>query len=199
MARKRGLDRAAVIGAAAELADREGIEAVTLARVASLLGVQSPSLYSHVDGLAGLRRAIALEAVRRLGAQLDDAARERSGVDALRAIARSYRDFAARHPGTYAMILTTPSPGDDPVGYAAFAAVVPTIADVLVELGASDADAVPLIRSLRSGLHGFVALETAGGFGLPDDIDRSFEILIDVLVEGVRARAIAPTQVVMGG
>jgi hypothetical protein len=37
-------------------------------------------------------------------------------------------------------------------------------------------------------LHGFVSLEASGGFGLPDDVDESFETLIDVLVAGLLAR-----------
>ena len=43
-------------------------------------------------------------------------------------------------------------------------------------------DEIDAIRTLRSGLHGFVALEAAGGFGLPLDVDRSFERLVDALV-----------------
>ena len=66
MARKLGLQRERVIETAAALADQEGLEAVTLARVAAELGVRSPSLYSHVDGLAGLRRAIALDGASHL-------------------------------------------------------------------------------------------------------------------------------------
>ena len=62
MARKVGLDHRQVIDAAAKLADAEGVESVTLARVAAALAVASPSLYSYVNGLAALRRELALEA-----------------------------------------------------------------------------------------------------------------------------------------
>jgi len=34
---------------------------------------------------------------------------------------------------------------------------------------------------LRSALHGFVVLENAGGFGLPQDIERSFAQLVAAL------------------
>jgi AcrR family transcriptional regulator len=198
MARKRGLQHEDVVRAAAALADREGLTAVTLARVADELGVRSPSLYSHVDGLAGLQRAVALDAVTRLGATIVDAAGEQEGPDALRAIAHAYRDFARAHPGSYAAISRTPTERDDASGYAAFAAVVPVIAGLLVQLGAAEDDAIALIRSFRSALHGFVSLEASGGFGLPDDIDESFEVLIDVLLAGLRAHAIAPRPVAMG-
>ena len=55
---RRGLDRARVVAAAGDIADAEGLEAVTLARVAQQLGVRSPSLYNHVAGRDGLLRAL---------------------------------------------------------------------------------------------------------------------------------------------
>ena len=42
-------------------------------------------------------------------------------------------------------------------------------------------DALDAIRFVRATLHGFVALETGGGFGLPLDIDRSFDRLVTAL------------------
>ncbi|MGI8712393.1 MAG: TetR family transcriptional regulator, partial [Solirubrobacteraceae bacterium] len=52
---RAGLDAEAVVTAAARLADAEGLECLTLARLAQRLGVRSPSLYAHVDGLEELR------------------------------------------------------------------------------------------------------------------------------------------------
>ena len=42
-------------------------------------------------------------------------------------------------------------------------------------------DAVDATRTLRASLHGFVALEASDGFGLPQDVDRSFDRLVDAL------------------
>ena len=194
MARKVGLDRRQVIDAATALADTEGLASVSLARIAADLAVASPSLYSHVDGLAALRRELALEASTRLGAALRDAIAGTEGVAALRAIAHAYREFARGHPGLYASLHTTPGRLEDPELFAAFAALVPDLAAVLTGLGLPDQDAVPLIRALRSALHGFVSLEATGGFGLPDDVGESFETLIEVIVAGMlaRPRAVPP-------
>ena len=193
MARKVGLDRRRVIDAAAALADAEGVESVSLSRVAAVLGVASPSLYTHVGGLGALRRELALEASTRLVTALRDAISGRDGEPALRAAAQAYRAFATGHPGLYATLHTTPGQHDDPELFAAFAAVVPDLAAVLAGLGLPDRDAVPLIRALRSALHGFVSLEASGGFGLPDDVDASFETLIDVFVAGMLTARAAPS------
>ncbi|HEV2811526.1 MAG TPA: WHG domain-containing protein [Acidimicrobiales bacterium] len=191
MARKRGVDLAQVVDAAAGVADVEGLDRLTMAGVAGALGVRSPSLYSHVEGVAGLRRAMALEAARRLGSAIADAARDREGVEALRAIAHAYRTFALGHPSLYAAMLPVSS-ADDEEAYAVFAAPVRVIAEVLSELGVSRAQAVPVIRSFRSALHGFVALEAGGGFGMPDDVDDSFNVLVELVIAGVVSRSTAP-------
>ena len=113
---------------------------------------------------------------------------DREGVEALSEVAHAYRAFAHQHPGLYAMLHTTPGPGEDPELFTAFAALVPDLAAVLTRLGLPDREAVPLIRTLRSALHGFVSLEASGGFGLPDGVGESFETLIDVIVSGMLAR-----------
>jgi AcrR family transcriptional regulator len=188
MARKRGLELDQVVAAAAAVADRDGIDGLTLAGVAATLDVRSPSLYSHVDGLAGLRRAVALDAARRLGAEMAAAIDHRRGEDALRAMAVAYRSFAKRHPGAYATINTVPSPDDDAEVYAVFAAQLPPIVAVLEDMGVERAEAVDVIRAVRSALHGFAALEAGAGFGLPDDVERSFTTMVDVLVAGIEGR-----------
>jgi hypothetical protein len=49
--------------------------------------------------------------------------------------------------------------------------------------------AIHATRALRSALHGFVALELAGGFGLPDDIDVSFARMLDMFTQALVSAA----------
>ncbi|MGH3830659.1 MAG: TetR/AcrR family transcriptional regulator [Pseudonocardiaceae bacterium] len=51
---ERGLDVATVVAAATDLADQEGLEAVTMRRVAQALGVGAMTLYTYVPGKAEL-------------------------------------------------------------------------------------------------------------------------------------------------
>ena len=46
--RGRGLTRAAIVGAAVALADREGLRAVSIRRVAGELGIRPMSIYTHI-------------------------------------------------------------------------------------------------------------------------------------------------------
>ncbi len=57
--------------------------------------------------------------------------------------------------------------------------------DVLAGFGLADADAIDAIRGIRSALHGFVTLESAGSFAMPYDIDRSYHRMVATLVHAL--------------
>jgi AcrR family transcriptional regulator len=189
MGRKRGLSLEQVVEAAAGVADRDGLDGLSLASVASALGVRSPSLYSHVDGLPGLRRHLSIHASNLLTAEVTDAAEGLESTQALRAIAMRLRSFAHRHPGLYDSLLPAPSPEADPELAAALARPVEVVGSVLTGMSLDPATVVPLIRALRASVHGFVQLELSGGFGLPDDIDDSFSTAVDLVIDAIARRA----------
>ena len=185
MGAKRRVDRAAVLDYASALADEEGLEQLSLARVAEQIGIKIPSLYNHVDGLPGLRRELALRGGRELLDELRGAAVGRSGDHAVRAMAAAYRAYALAHPGLYAALQRAPAPGDEEHGIVA-AQMVGLLRAVLAGYDLKDDDATHAIRALRSVLHGFVTLEGGGGFGLPLDRDESFSRLVELFIAGLR-------------
>jgi AcrR family transcriptional regulator len=183
---RAGLDPESVVSDAAKLADAEGLEAVTLARVADRLGVRAPSLYAHVDGLKDLRRRLAARGLRALTEALQIAAGGRAGGDALRAIADAYRSYARDHPGTYAALQRAPET-DDPEAIAAAGRLVDIVLAVLRGYGLEGDDAVHATRAVRAALHGFVSLELEQGFAYPLVTDESYRRLVSVLDRGLRA------------
>ncbi len=170
---------AAVVTAAGDLADEIGYDNVTIALLAQRLGVRPPSLYKHVGGLDDIRRRLAVAAVGELGGALRDAAVGRSGRDALVAVATAYRVYATAHPGRYALTQRA-DPDDADLGAVSERALEPVFA-ILRGYGLTGHDAVHGARILRSALHGFAALETGGGFGLPEKLDETYERMLDVL------------------
>jgi AcrR family transcriptional regulator len=190
---RRGLNADRVVEQAAALADTDGLEAVTLAAVAAALNVRPPSLYNHVPGRDGLRRAIALRALGELAAAMRDASVGRAGLDALAAAARAYRAYAHAHPGRYAATLAAPAEGDEKHA-AAGRAVLDVVLGVIRGWELDPEAAVHAVRIVRSALHGFVALEAAGGFGLPVDLEASFERLVATVAGGLSAAPSAPAR-----
>ncbi|CAN5241207.1 TetR-like C-terminal domain-containing protein [soil metagenome] len=159
------------------MADEVGLSSLTLAALAERLGVKQPSLYKHIDSLAGLHRSVSLLAKRELGETISRAAVGRSGAEAIFAMSHAYRNWAILHPGRYDVTQIPPAPGDVEDETTMMAAIQ-TLADVLAAYQLEGDDAVDAIRALRSIIHGFVALETSGGFALAADIDRSFHRLV---------------------
>ncbi|MCU7728835.1 WHG domain-containing protein [Actinoplanes sp. KI2] len=193
MGRKVGLTRAQVVAAAAAVADGQGLADVSLATVAATLGVRTPSLYAHVDGLMGLRRALAQWAGESLAAYLAAAAvGEPSPAASLRAVARAYRAFARGHPGLYAALYSTPSVATDPEWAAWTAEPIPVMMAVLTELGATTDRQVHLIHTLRAVLHGFADLEHSHGFGPTDPIDAAFETALDLVIRALTGEEEVP-------
>lgn len=189
MARQR-IDLPDVISAATTLLDADGLDALTLGRVAEELGVGSPALYNHIDGLDALRRLLADQANGRLAELLRDAAVGRSGGVAVRAVAHAYRAFARDHPGQYAATLL---PASSPAGGSAAsqAEIVRVLARILEGYGLHDDGAVHGARVVRSAVHGFVTLEATESFVHPQDHDESFSALVDFLVAGLDAGLLA--------
>lgn len=188
MSRRAGLDQQVVIQAAAELADRDGLDALTLAALAQRLGIRTPSLYNHVDGLPGVNRDLALLGLRELAAHLGRAAIGKSGDAAVLAMADSYRAFVREHPGLYAATVRSPRliAPDDRELQAAEAQLMEIVLAVLSAYGLQGEDAVHAARGLRSVVHGFATLEAGGGFGIPLDIDASFAWLMRAFLAGLR-------------
>lgn len=186
MAARAGVTRERLLDAATAEVDAHGPEGLTLAAVAQRLGVRTPSLYSHVDGLGGLRVELRLRGLERLDEALRDATVGRARGDALRGLASAYRAFARTHPGLYA--LAQVADPQEPTA-AASRRVVETVVATLRGYGLDGDPAVHATRVLRSGLHGFVSLETGGGFGLALDVEASFAALVDALEAGLERMA----------
>ncbi len=185
--RRAGLDEETVLQAGAALVDAEGWEALSLARLAEILGVRTPSLYNHVAGLEGLRRGLALRGLCVLRDRMARAAIGKSSAKALLAIATAYRDVAKEHPGLYVAGLRAPAPDDAPRKQVA-ADILLIIHTVLAPYALAEPEEIHAIRAFRSMAHGFVSLELAGGFGMPFDLEESYRTLVDLLITGLEQR-----------
>lgn len=185
---RAGLDAESVVDAAAELADREGLDKLTLAHLADRLGVRPPSLYAHVNGLADLRARVGARGVAEMSTAMSEAATGRAGREALRAVADVYRRFARVHPGLYAAMQRAPQDPDSDEAAAANR-LVEVFAAVLRGYGLEGDDAIHAIRLVRSALHGFVTLENEGAFRMPISLEETYRRLIAMLDRGLRASA----------
>ncbi|MFV2062972.1 MAG: TetR-like C-terminal domain-containing protein [Chloroflexota bacterium] len=102
----------------------------------------------------------------------------------LQALAAAYRRFASEHPERYTATFRA-APASHPGLAGAGDDALRTVFAILADVGIADDDLVHTARAIRASLHGFVALEAAQGFGLPQEVDRSFVRMVDALERGL--------------
>src|SRR5256885_5272726 len=179
MSPRAGLSPDRVTALALEIVDRDGPDALTLARVAESAGVATPSLYKHVGGLADLRDRVSVRVMAELTARIRDSAVGVSGDDAVRALLAAYRDYLVEYPHRAGLLVR-------PAASAPAGELLEVALAVLAGLGLSGSAAIHAARALRSVAHGFGVLQAGGGFGYPEDLSVSFRLLSDAAVAGLR-------------
>src|SRR5512134_2423518 len=87
------LDKKAVVQAAVDLLKAQGAAAPILSPLAEKLGIQTPSFYNHVDGLAGLQQDLTVMNARLLADRLGEAAIGKSGPELFMDAAQAFREY----------------------------------------------------------------------------------------------------------
>lgn len=190
MARRLGVSREDVVAAAVRIGDRDGLDGLTVAAVATEVGCRPPSVYHHVDGLDGLVRAVTLVAADHLTTQLQLAARDAEGLERLHAMLQAAHRWGVGHPGRFDALRRPVDPGADPELAAARVGVLLPVQDVLVELDVPADRRAPLLAALVAAVRGGIAAELdAGGVGDGGAIDPAVtaghELLVRLLLDHV--------------
>jgi AcrR family transcriptional regulator len=186
VARPAQINRTSVVEAALAVADEQGLDAVTMQKVASRLGVTSMALYRHVSSKADLFDAL----VEALLTQFPLPADQLPWRERLTRLVEGIRAAAGDHPGAFPLLLTRPAatPRARRVRDAVHAA--------LREAGLPCAMVPRAERLLSTAVLGFAVSEAAGRFAghsrSTRDADfalllRSLQHLIEEVVEEAHA------------
>ncbi|MTD15501.1 TetR family transcriptional regulator [Nakamurella sp. YIM 132087] len=183
---RRNLDRGAVVSAAAELADRDGFEVLSVSALARHLDVQPASLYSHVRNLADLQAGVHQLALASLTDTIGTEVAGCSGRDALNGMVGGYRQFEQEHPGLWAALQR---PASEETARSAGAVRLTTLtAAVLRGYGIVGDEMVHATRFLGATVNGFLSLQRHGGFAhRPADQQTSWLRTVDALDTALRA------------
>jgi AcrR family transcriptional regulator len=94
-----------IVSAARTVLAAEGVDALTMRRVASELGVQAPSLYKHLTGKHAIEDALIAAGLREVGAALHAVVARGGGTAE---VLDAYRTFARREPNLYRLATGRP-------------------------------------------------------------------------------------------
>jgi AcrR family transcriptional regulator len=144
-----------ILDAAVAIADRDGLDAVSMRAIADRVGVTPMALYPHVGSKAEL-----LDAMQ--GRVLGELLPLRAGLDwrdQLARLAQASRSLARRHPWVGGLMFARPSVAPDAVR------VTDAIYTALLDAGVPAADVPRLERMLSTFVLGYALSETGGRFG----------------------------------
>jgi AcrR family transcriptional regulator len=153
--RQAKLTRERVLAAALELVDRDGIEGLSMRRLAAALGRDPMSLYRHAPNKAALLDGVA-EAVL---AQLHIDSTDTDWADQLRGVARDYRRLALAHPHVVPLLVTRPLATPLTRRPPGMLRPLEDILALLTRAGFSGADALHIYWALSGFLHGHLLNE----------------------------------------
>jgi AcrR family transcriptional regulator len=172
------LDKAALVQAAAEVADRVGWSELTLSEVAREVDRHVTSLYAHVDGLDDLRREITLLSLEELSDAVWRATLGRVREEALREIALVLRQYCEAHPARAASIVLTKH-GSDPEQVSRAQRLAEPIQATLRSFGLSEDQVFHAHRAFAASVWGFTQGESGELF--PEGrVDESFDQILEL-------------------
>lgn len=152
--RRSALSREAIVEAALEIADAEGIEAVSIRRVAAALGARTMSLYTYIDSKDDLLDLMVDQVV---GELLVEERPPGDWREAITAIARREREASLRHPWLVDMVRRRARTVAGPNLLRHMDQSLAAVAG----LGLTTEDALRVVAAVDDYMLGFVSRETA--------------------------------------
>ncbi|MBF6219364.1 TetR/AcrR family transcriptional regulator C-terminal domain-containing protein [Nocardia abscessus] len=159
--------RAVVLTAALEIIDRDGVDGLSMRRLAEAVGRDPMVIYRHVPN-----KAAVLDGVTELVlAQLSVDPADPDWAAQLRTLARDFRRLTLAHPRVVPLLVTRPLA--TPLGLRPYAVIRPLedILQLLTRAGFSGADALHVYRAVFGFLYGHVLNELQEIVERPEETD----------------------------
>ncbi len=100
-------DRDAVLAAALDQVERDGLGSLAIRAVATKLGLAPNALYRYFENLTALEAAVAEEARRQMLDAMEGAIGRKGPAEAIRSLSEAYVRFALERPHLFALYLKT--------------------------------------------------------------------------------------------
>ena len=162
----------AIVGAARDILEVEGLAGLTMQAVAVRVGVRAPSLYKRVASRDDLVRLVAEATLVELSRVEGD----------IYAVAAAVRALAHARPAAFQLVMS----GGVQAGESLVIAASEPILRAAAELAGPE-DALVAARTLTAWATGFITMELNGGFNLGGDLDEAWAFGLERLVQAIRA------------
>jgi AcrR family transcriptional regulator len=175
------LTQADVIAAAIACLDRDGESALGVNRVARELGIKPPAIYKHLEGNAGLRRAVALWVWRDYLAHCQQQMTTLSHQDLLWAGAQATRNFARSHPARFRLLHQYQMRPTDPEEAVIIQDALQSFQAAFQLYGLGPSALIDAMRLVDAAIYGFILKEQSELMTLDRSPDESFAVMLEAL------------------
>lgn len=177
-------DRRTIINTARILIEREGIEHLSLAKLANEVGIKAPSLYNHISNKDSLLHAVIEETYLQLFAAYDEALQNSgpSAEEKLLTILDAHYQFAKDNPRAYVLAYTAADEKQlsNPDMLLQQAIRIQTIIKEIT----GESNSLTALRGLLAIVHGFVMLELNGQLRRGGDLQQTLQDAVRAYLRG---------------
>jgi AcrR family transcriptional regulator len=186
VAERREAKIASIVAAAWELARVEGIGGLSLHALAREVGMRQPSLYEYFDSKHALYDAMFADGNRQLLERFDGRKLPRDPRAAVKALMRTFVDFALEDQARCVLLFQRPIPGFEPSAesYALAQAALGRCVDAMHAAGIERQADVDCVVAMVGGLMEAQLSNDPGG----DRWTRHLGRLIDLYIDDARSR-----------
>lgn len=179
--------KATVIQTAADIADKDGLNNVSLKSVAEKLNIRTPSLYNHINSLDDLLREVAHQGMRAMNERMMQAAIGTFGDAAIRSVGLEYLSYVIEHPGIYETIQWATWHGTKETAEI-FENYTSLLTTLIRSCNFEDDDVSEILNLLTGILHGYTTLHLRYAFSNPEGVKNALSNAIDTVLLGVHQK-----------
>jgi AcrR family transcriptional regulator len=184
--KENSLTKQDVVTAAIACLDQEGESALGVNRVARELNIKPPAIYKHLDGNAGLQRAVALVVWRQY---LTKCQQQTNGItdsqELFRVSARATRNFARSHPARYRVMMHYQMRPTDPEEAEVIQDALKFFQTSLHLQGLNHDALIDVMRIVNAAIYGFIVREQADLMTIDRSTDKSYDVMLDALLVAI--------------
>jgi AcrR family transcriptional regulator len=184
--KEKSLSPQDVIDAAIACLDAEGESALGVNRVAKELGIKPPAIYKHLDGNAGLRRAVALAIWR---SYLADCQQQTTSILEPRSLFRiaaiATRNFARSYPARYAVMMQYQMKPSDGEELEIIRESLGLFKNALQLYELNEDGLIDAMRMVNAAIYGFIIREQSELMTLNRSADDSYGVMLDALIVAI--------------
>lgn len=182
---RTGLSKEEILQKSIELANEKGINYLSVTTLSEYFGIKKPSLYYHAQTVEEVIQWIMIYGWQKVSTEIVAQAEDENPEISMKKYARFFYKFAKENSGIFEAMLWYNKYSSEELKNST-EGLYKFFFEQTEKMGISLENANHLLRTFRAFLEGFILLEAHNSFGNPIKIEESFEISLQVLIEGMK-------------